>query len=110
MDQPKFNKSFEALYAIAMKMADECIVNKTMKERFAKLTEEYKEVLEAFETHDKLMCRETMDMLMDELGDLLFVLLHIAALAGHQSAKSLLHKAMTKMLYRMNDPNYVAKN
>lgn len=111
MDQPKFNKSFEALYAIAMKMADECIVNKPLSCRFEKLTEEYNEVIEAYGLWAKHSDNaSTNEYVVDELADLLFILLHIAHKIDGTTGFQLLHKAMTKMLSRMNDSNYVAKN
>jgi NTP pyrophosphatase (non-canonical NTP hydrolase) len=119
-----FNKSFESLYNIAMKTADECIVAKSMEKRFEKLEEEYQEVIEAFaniqnQTPSRVVnnvkyyngeeSKELLNNLHGELSDMLFVLLHIAHLNG-ESAFSLLHKATAKMLSRMNDPDYKAKN
>jgi NTP pyrophosphatase (non-canonical NTP hydrolase) len=115
------DKSFEALYAVSMAMADACIVNKSIDQRFSKLEEEYQEVIEAFSNYqrelnlsaedDRLetMQKITKIELQKELSDLLFVLLHI----GHQldiSAFELLHMASSKMLSRMNNPNYKPKN
>lgn len=120
-----FNRDFECLYNIAMTMADSCIVNKPMEARFAKLTEEYKEVIEDFEkytaanvtlerkhTHiqETFIDKEVEGELIAELSDLLFVLLHIAHMLNRTTAFKLLHMASTKMLGRINDPTYTAKN
>ena len=48
----KFDKSFEALYKIAMTMADTTIGAKTIDDRFEKLEEEYQELIEAFQDLD----------------------------------------------------------
>jgi NTP pyrophosphatase (non-canonical NTP hydrolase) len=124
MNQPKFNKSFEALYAIAMSMADECIGNKTIEARFSKLEEEYQELVEAFaafkklsptrvsektEYYDPQELKEVWENITNEIADVLFVLLHIAHQTGEATAKELLHRSTTKMLARMNDPEYIAK-
>lgn len=110
-----FKKDFEALYAISMNMANECITNKPMEARFSKLHEEFHEVIEAFanyqncDSDSQIMHKAKRLALISELSDLLFVLLHI----GHKfdiSAFELLHMASSKMLSRMNDPEYKAKN
>lgn len=122
----KFDKSFEALYKISMQMADSCIVNKTLDQRFDKLHEEFQEVIEAFSsfkkmvpvrihqqiaTYDARECAEHEDEIIGELSDLMFVLLHIAHKLGPgYTAFDLLHKASSKMLSRMNDADYIAKN
>ena len=114
------DKSFEALYATAMAMADACIVNKQPHHRFEKLDEEVQELIEAFNNLGHYERQETelvdgkdhqayLAGLKGELSDVLFVLLHI----GHQhdfSAFDMLHTASSKMLARMNDVNYKAKN
>lgn len=118
-EQPlKFNKSFEALYQIAMKMADEYIGQKTIEKRFSKLEEEYRELIQSFDAFMKFEqgvisgeYLEAIDDILGEMGDVLFVLLHI----GHRlhpgtTAFTLLHGAISKMLSRMNDSDYVAKN
>jgi NTP pyrophosphatase (non-canonical NTP hydrolase) len=113
-------KTFEALYATAMAMADACIVNKQPFHRFKKLDEECTELIEAFnelghfERQEEEFVngrdhKEYLDRLKGELSDVLFVLLHI----GHQhgiTAFDMLHMASSKMLARMNDDNYKAKN
>lgn len=114
MESVKFDKSFEALYKSAMAMADNCIPNKDMDKRFEKLAEEYAELLEIRD-----QCRGVKPVSEDasildgglhgEFADVLFVLLHIAHIKGW-TAFDLLHAATSKMLYRMNDPNYIAKN
>lgn len=112
MEEPiKFNKSFEALYKSAMTLADNVIVKKELEARFEKLGEEYQELIEEFERLKNCpdILKEDMAKIKDEFGDVLFVLLHVA----HQynfKAFDLLHGAMSKMLARMNDPSYVAKN
>lgn len=121
----KFNKSFEALYNIAMKMADECIGAKDLKSRFKKLDEEYNELSDAFEAFTQLVpthvsetteyydpheLREVWNNIVGEAADVLFVLLHILHRSGEATAFELLHKASSKMLSRMNDVNYIAKN
>lgn len=116
MEQPpvKFDKSFEALYKIAMSMADACIVNKPIDARFEKLLEEYNELSKEYHlfkiapdhSNEKATARV---MMKKEAADLLFVLLHIAHLNGW-TAFDLLHDACHKLLLRMNDPNYIAKN
>lgn len=122
----KFDKSFEALYTIAMKMADTCIGSKTIEARFSKLEEEYQEVVRAFKEFNAMVptriyegrplynceeSREHTENIIGELSDVLFVLLHIAHKLGpERTAFQLLHMAMTKMLARMNDPEYRAKN
>lgn len=110
----KFNRSFETLYAISMNMADECIGNKTIDARFSKLEEEYQELIAEFgkKQFTSISNGERLyqhERITSELSDVLFVLLHI----GHKldiSATELLHMAALKMLKRMNDPNYKAKN
>ena len=127
LDKPsvKFDKSFEALYNIAMNMADTCIVNQTIESRFSKLEEEYQEVIRAFQGFNSMVptriyegkplyngeeSREHTENIIGELSDILFVLLHIAhRLSPGCTAFELLHMATTKMLSRMNDPEYVAK-
>lgn len=129
MNNPNFNKSFETLYAIAMKMADECIGQKTMTARYQKLDEEFQELREEllkpwlkFGSEELRNSKSTrhlhtgeeslianVDEIESELADVLFVLLHIA----HKfkiTPFTLLHKASSKMLARMNDVNYNAKN
>lgn len=120
----KFDKSFEALYAIAMQMADSCIGNKTLEARFEKLEEEYQELVEAFaafkklsptrvsektEYYDPQELKEVWENITNEIADVLFVLLHIAHKSEAATAKDLLHRAASKMLFRMNDVNYIAK-
>lgn len=121
METPvKFNKSFEALYNSAMALADQCIVKKEMPNRYKKLEEEYQELMDAYtmlqafevtrqEFFDGKNKQDFLNHVKGECGDLLFVLLHIAHLSGW-TAFDLLHGAMSKMLARMNDANYVAKN
>lgn len=109
----KFDRSFESLYKISMAMADNCIGSKSMAKRFDKLKEEYDELVEAFQFVELLergISKAEHDMLIGEISDVLFVLLHIAHLSGGETPFSLLHKAMTKMLDRMNDSDYIAKN
>lgn len=106
-----FDKSFESLYKTAMAMADNCIVNKTIEQRFDKLEEEYQELIKEFtkKQHATVWTPDNTKEIKDEIGDVLFVLLHIA----HKmdiSIFQLLHAAASKMLARMNDPEYVAKN
>jgi len=114
----KFDKSFEALYKIAMNMADTCIGQKTIDARFDKLEEEYQELVEAFgafkkqyegkDTGQWAINDQVANDLMGEASDLLFVLLHIA----HKFKRTpfeLLHNASSKMLLRMNDADYKAK-
>jgi NTP pyrophosphatase (non-canonical NTP hydrolase) len=124
--QIKFNKTFEALYTISMAMADACIVNKPLDARFEKLEEEFNEVIQAFAgfkqmvpvrvlqnipTYDARECAEHEEQIAGELSDLMFVLLHIAHKLGPgYTAFDLLHKAASKMLSRMNDAEYIAKN
>jgi NTP pyrophosphatase (non-canonical NTP hydrolase) len=120
-NSPNFNKSFEALYNIAMEMADNCIVKNTLEDRFNKLEEEHRECLEAFSRykeelslHEKDERLETMMKvvkanLIGELADVLFVLLHTAHTLG-ETPFQLLHRATSKLLGRMNDDGYVAKN
>ncbi len=115
----KFDKSFEALYQIAMKMADSCIVNKTMEQRFDKLEEEYQELIEAFAAFKKqyeqregnswAINDQVANDLMGEASDVLFVLFHIAHKFQRRPFE-LLHLAASKMLKRMNDADYIAKN
>lgn len=108
----KFNKTFEALYKISMKMADECIGHKEMELRFAKLEEEYQELIAEYDTFlkaEKADYIATGKRIHDEMADVLFVLLHIGHKLGF-SAFDLLHTASSKMLSRMNDKNYIAKN
>lgn len=110
MNNNNFNKSFEALYAISMEMANQCIGQKDLEKRFEKLQEEYDEVIECFQFYQK--CKDDKaanNDLNSELSDLFFVLLHIAHKRG-LTAFELLHKASSKMLGRMNDPEYIAKN
>lgn len=125
----KFNKSFDALYNISMAMADECIGNKTMLARYAKLDEEINELKEQLDVpwlkygteqlrnakgskHYHTGTEEAIvnvDQIEDEMSDVLFVLLHIA----HKfkiTPFTLLHKSSSKMLARMNDVNYKAKS
>lgn len=127
MNEPivKFDKSFEALYKIAMNMADTCIGNKTIEARFSKLEEEYQEVVTAFESFNAMVptriyqgeklyagqeSKERAEDIIGELSDVLFVLLHIAHKLGPGcTAFDLLHMATIKMLGRMNDPEYKAK-
>ena len=121
----KFNKSFETLYAISMNMADQCIGAKTIENRIAKLDEEYNELSQAFEAFKSLVptrvsentkyydpheIRDVWNNIVGEAGDVLFVLLHILHTSGEATAFELLHKASSKMLARMNDVNYIAKN
>lgn len=113
----KFNKSFDTLYSISMKMADECIGSKKPSQRFEKLEEEYHELIEAFAQWNNgqdLSASENLDLLekiIDEMGDVLFVLLHCAhRIIPGTTAFTLLHAASSKMLSRMNDSNYTAKN
>lgn len=108
----KFNKTFEALYAVSMSMADQCIVNKPLKKRFEKLDEEYHEVNQAYEamTEAEHCTREYIFDLENELSDLLFVLLHIGHTLSGLTAFEMLHRASSKMLSRMNDADYIAKN
>lgn len=125
------DKSFEALYTIAMSMADTCITHQDFKDRMSKLEEEYQELVEAYSEgglgvpktkrfiHSENSKEpvvfltsgekpEALSMFVKELADVLFVLLHIGKQVG-QTPHSLLHMAATKMLARMNDPNYIAK-
>lgn len=108
----KFNKTFEALYSISMKMADKCIGGKDVEARFSKLEEEYQELIVEYDTFLKAETknyREVGKRIHDEMGDVLFVLLHIGHKLGF-TAFDLLHTASSKMLSRMNDVNYIAKN
>lgn len=107
--QIKFNKSFETLYNSAMALADQCIVAKAMEKRFEKLDEEFKELIDAFQHFQKTQDNPSRNLIKGECGDLLFVLLHIAHISGW-TAFDLLHGAMSKMLARMNDASYIAKN
>lgn len=125
----KFNKSFEALYNISMAMADECIGNKSMTARYEKLNEEFEELREEllkpwleFGSEELLNSKSlrrhhtgegiliaNVEEIEGELADVLFVLLHIA----HKfkiTPFTLMHKASSKMLARMNDSTYIAKN
>lgn len=108
----KFHKSFEALYSIAMNMADTCIGQKTIEKRVEKLEEEFTEVMEAYRAMmlEKHIFQEHVEPLENELADLLFVLLHIAHKVSSLTAFELLHRASSKMLGRMNDSEYIAKN
>lgn len=106
-------RDFEALYKVAMSMADTCIGEVGIEKRFEKLHEEFQELIEAFsDANSKETLQEhnyAFNHVKDELADLLFVLLHI----GHKlniSPFQLLHQASSKMLSRMNDPNYTPKN
>ncbi|MEO7016534.1 MAG: MazG-like family protein [Leifsonia sp.] len=125
MSNVKFDKSFEALYNVAMNMADNCIGNKTIEARFSKLEEEYQELVEAFAAFRKLSptrvsanteyfdpneLKAAWENITNEMADVLFVLLHIAHKSEAATAKDLLHRAASKMLSRMNDVNYIAKN
>jgi hypothetical protein len=115
-----FNKSFEALYNISMEMANQCVdYRKTVEARFEKAEEEYQELVEAFEAfrelykdkdkgHSWAINDEVANHLMSETSDLLFVLFHIAS-KFKKTPFDLLHAAASKMLMRMNDPNYKAK-
>jgi NTP pyrophosphatase (non-canonical NTP hydrolase) len=123
-DNKKFDKSFEALYNVAMNMADTCIGAKAIEARFEKLEEEYQELVEAFaafrklsptrvsektEYYDPIELKNAWENITNEMADVLFVLLHIAHQTGEATAKELLHRSTTKMLARMNDPEYIAK-
>lgn len=120
-----FKRDFESLYNISMSMADEVIgviTNENLPDRLDKLNEEYNELLIEFDiaktvkllndhmpTHLSQKDAEIKNRLKGELGDVLFVLLHIAH--GLQlSPHALLHGASMKMLTRMNDINYKPKN
>lgn len=106
----KFRKDFETLYTIAMTMADSCIVNKPLARRFEKLHEEYKELSVELVNYLKLDSKnKNLSEVKGELGDMLFVLLHISHIIGWTPFE-LLHQASSKMLARMNDENYIAKN
>lgn len=108
----KFDRSFESLYKTAISMADNCIVNKTPEQRIEKLKEEHGELIEAFEhmISQPHIYREHVQPFEDELSDVLFVLLHVAHKVSALTPFNMLHKAMTKMLARMNDAEYSAKN
>lgn len=108
----KFDKSFESLYVISMKMADKTIGNKEMDKRFEKLEEEYQELVAeytGFLAMEKPTYQETYKKIKGEMSDVLFVLLHIGHKLGF-TAFDLLHMASSKMLSRMNDSTYQAKN
>lgn len=121
MNNKKFNKSFDALYNIAMNMADECIMNKPIEARFSKLDEEYRELIEEISLYlDEVKISEgdsrletakavALHRLKGELSDVLFVLLHCSHKLGFTGFE-LLHQASSKMLARMNDSTYIAKN
>lgn len=111
MNNQNFNKSFEALYDIAMNMGDTCIVNNKLENRFDKLEEEYRELIAEFAAIKDpcALSNNQLFALKGELADVLFVLLHIA----HKyefTPFELLHLASCKMLNRINDKNYKAKN
>jgi hypothetical protein len=115
------DKSFDTVFAIAMSMADTCLTNQEIEARFAKLEEEYQELIKEFSdiqamkpldfaTHDVFVEAQQLakDRLIKEAADCLFVLLHIGHKLGY-TAKDLLHMSATKMLARLNDSNYIAK-
>lgn len=106
---PKFNKSFEALYRIAINMADQLIGNNKTADRINKLKEEFKELLDEVEGLPEQFNPELMPAITGEYGDVLFVLLHLGHKLGIDPFAAL-HGAASKMLARMNDKNYIAKN
>jgi len=101
-------RDFEALHKIAMVMADTCIEKQTMQDRFDKLEEEYRELIESINAikNKARVTKDEDDAFKGELSDVLFVLLHIAHRSGGTSPFELLHIATSKMLNRMNDQTY----
>lgn len=92
-------------------MADTCVKAQDMNARISKLQEEYQELITEFNNGEQLEYWpvDNYGKIKGEVSDVLFVLLHIASKKGWKPF-DLLHMATTKMLSRMNDPEYIAKN
>lgn len=115
-------KGFEAIEKIAINMADTVWPDYDHKKKVGKLEEEFRELIEAFcsmgfkdeDTGEVTIVKATglrnqkeldMEHVKDEMGDVLFVLTHIANRMGFTMAE-LLHHASTKLLRRIQDPSY----
>ncbi len=99
------NTNFEAIEKIAIHMADTCLKT-DISGRIKKLEEEFAELMAEL-TPNQLSGTNLInrDKAQKEMGDVLFVLLHLANKMG-TNATELLHYATNKMLNRIVNPDY----
>lgn len=98
------NNRFETIEEIAVYMAD-TVLETDIPGRVQKLEEEFAELMAELIGPDGNFLIKDSDRVIKEMGDVLFVLLHLANKLGTNGTE-LLHYATNKMFNRIINPNF----